>query len=235
MDSTTQRMSLISIGFKALILCFAITTFSCSTAKQSQNLPTVAMLPSATQSQVPIITPTSLSPSFTLVPTISAINIELTHAFRDPKIREAAMSNLAPIGFPARTPNPTEVYESITSRAYSNLFFKIINQQMPMIGAEGRFLGGTANSKELWFKYEYISTKIISDLTQSVPNLLCNFQAAGLTDQKIKFTIEQNFSDKSQQGYLFCILPDDIKALNCSAPKQMNIGAIQTSPGCLQQ
>lgn len=211
---------------------------SCTPNREQAILPTVAQLPTNTPLPTHTILPTVTPyPTFTLAPQISTIDLELTKVFGDLSLRDEIIDRFQKVfqseGFPPMTPSPEQLESDLESRAYIKVVFGIIDQEMPIRGAENKSLGGTANSESVWFKYEYISSSTNLNIEQNIPELLCSFKEAGLVNQYIKFTVEQNRSEKNPyQGSVFCFSPKVMQSLNCAAPDQMNLKAIEFAPDC---
>lgn len=223
-----------------LAMSLVCVLVACAASKDQGELPTLAALPTPIGQEISLSTSTPTQtlppPTFTLVPSVSAIDQELTRVFSDPflyqSIEDSNATGQAGMDIPYRTLEPTQLHRRIENHAYFKLGFEIIEQAMEVEGVQS-VVTGTSMKPGMRFQYQYKTDIYPFDISQRVPDLLCNLKDAGFLDQEIKFTVEQRKIDGSfYQGSLFCIAPEVIQSLNCTIPSQMDLDAIQTSPGC---
>lgn len=218
------------------LVCFLV---ACAASNDKGGLPTLATLPTPIGQEISLATPSPTNthppPTFTLVPSISVIDQELTRVFGDPSIYQSVVdkdaTSQAVAQIPYRAMQPQHIEAQIEHSAYVSIGFEIIQREMVIEGIESSLYGGTGFKDSYRIFYNYVSPDKSLDILQRIPDTLCGLKDAGLVNQYVRIVVGQNsLTEDPHKGYLFCFAPETMQSLNCSAPTQMDLDAMQSRP-----
>lgn len=227
-----------------LLIGIAVLFVSCSPANGTTALPTIAVIPNTLSTTPPPNTEPSPLPTFTLVPPISTLQVELTTAFSSPSsevTREATVQSgllkLKMIG----TLSPSEleyshqlILDRVEGDVKSALASSIVSHEMQIEGndVEGYLQAVPFQSGSFYIAYNYISNRLTKDnYLSKLPYALCGLREAGFTN--ISGSIHVSLVSKTSKATLAttntCINSDAVSQINCDNPSRTNISVLMSS------
>jgi len=225
-------------------ILLAITTLffvSCSLAngESASALPTVASLPS---SAPPEETPL---PTFTLIPPISTVQVELTRAFNSPQAEttfEADMQNQLLDWKAFGTLSPSELeyahqlgIERLEGLIKGSLALEIINREMKIEqrGVQNSLVIFPFRRGEFYIQYTYQSNDLNKDVYLSrLPYAVCALREAGFTSiaGSVHITLQARATVKASTNS--CLNTSIITRLNCDDPGRIDPEMLLSPDGC---